>query len=95
MNAEYDDVTQELASGDELPPHSAATTARKIIAYGPVHDAADNTRLEAGLHRNEVAVLMQGQRILEHAYRYAIIDRHIYHTRELVVIRVSTEEVDE
>lgn len=91
----YDSVTEPLENGDSLPEHPHDTTARKITAYGPVHDATDNTQLTAGLHRNEIVVLMNEGRILEHAYRYAIIDRHIYHTRDKVVIQVTTEPIDE
>lgn len=92
----YDSVTEPLKSGDPLPAHPDDTTARRITGYGPVYDADDGRQLMAGLHRAEVSMLMNGERILEHAYRYAILDRHIYHTRRGgVVIHVVTEPTDE
>ena len=93
--AEYDAITEPLRNGDPLPSHPSTTTARKITEYGPVHDANDDTQLTAGLHRNEVAILRSGQRILEHAYRYAVLDQKIYHTRSSVVIHVVTEPLDD
>lgn len=90
---DYDSVTGPLRNGDALPSHPSNTTARKIVAYGPVYGVGDDIQLTAGLHRNEVATLQSGQRILEHAYRYAIIDRYIFHTRRSVVIRVRTEAI--
>lgn len=95
MTDDYDDTTEPLPNGAPLPDHPSSTTARKITAYGPVHDADDNTQLTAGLHRNEILMLMSGQRILDHAYRYAIIDRKIYHTRSRVIIQVKTEPANE
>lgn len=92
---EYDSVTEPLQNGDPLPSHPHDTTARKIVSYGFVFDAEDNTQLTAGLHRNEISMLMSGQRILDHAYRYAILDRKIFHTRSRVTIRVKTEPANE
>ena len=94
MTDDYDATTESLPNGAALPDHPASTTARKITAYGPVHDATDNTQLHAGLHRNEIVVLMNEGRILEHAYRYAIIDHHIYHTRDKVIIHVKTTDAE-
>lgn len=91
----YDSVTEPLKSGDLLPTHPDDTTAKRITSYGNVYDADDGRQLMAGLHRAEVSMLMNGERILEHAYRYAIIDRHIYHTRPKAIIHVSTEPVNE
>ena len=95
MINDFDDITEELESGAALPSHPATTTAKKITVYGTVHDAINGQRLIAGLHRNEAATLQSGQKILEHAYRYAIINRKIYHTRDKVTIKVKTELIDD
>lgn len=92
---DYDDTTESLVNGAPLPDHPSSTTARKITVYGPVFDADDNQQLTAGLHRNEISMLMSGEKILEHAYRYAIVDRKIYHTRSRVIIYVKTEPANE
>lgn len=92
---DYDSTTEPLANGAAVPDHPATTTSRKVLALGPVYDADDNIQLTAGLHRNEISMLMSGQRILGHAYRYAIVDRKIYHTRNRVIIRLKTAPADE
>lgn len=88
---EYNSVTEPLPNGAPLPQHPDDTTAKKIVHFGFVYDADDGVQLSAGLHRNEISVLMSGQRILDHAYRYAIVDRRIFHTRAKVIIHVATE----
>lgn len=93
--SEYDSVTESLTNGASLPTYPHDTTARKVVSYGFVFDADDNTQLTAGLHRSEINTLMSGQRILEHAYRYAVVDRKIYHTRSRVVIHVQTVDAEE
>lgn len=94
MSDGYDSVTEPLHNGDPLPEHPDDTTAKRITAYGFVYDAADGTQLIAGLHRNEVAQLQEGnQMALGHLYRYVILNRRIYHTRPSVVIHVKTETV--
>src|SRR6267142_1506448 len=92
----YDDVTEPLRNGDPLPSHPALTTSKKIIEYGEVSDDANGTILYGGLHNNEIAMLMNGnQMALSHLYRYAIRNKHIYHTRPLAIIAVRTEDVVE
>lgn len=91
--SDYDSVTEPLRNGDPLPVHPDGTTARKITTYGPVYDADDSTQLTAGLHRNEVAQLQEGnQMALGHLYRYVILNKHIYHTRPSVVIHCKTTD---
>lgn len=90
------DVTEPLANGAELPSHPALTTAKKVVEYLSVFDDANGTPLQGGLHRNEIAMLMGKQpHPLGHLYRYAIVNRHLYHTRSLACINVRTEDVVE
>lgn len=96
MIHDYDSVTEPLKNGDPLPPHPDDTTAKKITVYGFVYDADNGVRCTAGLHRNEVEQLRNGnQMALGHLFRYVILDRHIYHTRQSVVIHCKTEPNDE
>ena len=86
------EVTEPLANGAELPDHPANTTALKVIKYGKVFDADDGRPLRAGLHQSTLRTLMSGQRILGHLYAYVILDHHIYHTRNRVVVDVECVE---
>lgn len=96
MSDDYNDTTEALPNGAELPTHPALTTAKKVIEYGRVWDDANGITLLSGLHQNEIAMLMAGEQgALGHLYRYAIRNKHIYHTRPLVCIDVKTEEVVE
>lgn len=84
--------TEPLKNGDPLPEHPADTTALKIVSYGTVRDASDGTTLRAGIHRNELKMLMEGNKMaLAHLYAYVILNRHIYTFREAVVIEVKCE----
>lgn len=99
MTDEYDSITHPLKNGDPLPTHPHDTTAKKIVSFGPVHDADDGIQLTAGLLRATVAVLIEGGHPLGHLYRYAILThdgaRRIFHTRPNgVTIRVRTEPVE-
>jgi hypothetical protein len=99
VSDDYDSITEELSNGAPLPDHPSTTTARKIIAYGPVHDAIDGTLLTAGLDRTTISVLMnEKEHALAHLYRYAILThdnaRRIFHTRDSVTIRVKTTPSD-
>lgn len=87
----YDSCTEPLKNGDPLPAHPDDTTAKRITVYGPVYDADDGTLCTAGLHRNELARLQDGdQMALGHLYRYVILDRKVFHTRKAVVIHCKT-----
>lgn len=93
--SEYDAVTEPLKNGDPLPDHPDDTTAKRITVYGPVFDADNGQQFTAGLHRSEVDQLQHGnQMALTHLYRYTVLDRRIFHTRQAVVIHVKTIEVD-
>lgn len=95
VSLDSNETTEPLPNGAELPTHPALTNARRIIAYGRVWDDADGITLLGGLHANEVRMLMSGQQMnLKHLYRYAIRNRRIYHTRNLVCIDVRCEDVD-
>lgn len=89
---DYDSVTEPLKNGDPLPLHPDDTTAKKITVYGFVFDADNGVRCTAGMHRNEASQLQAGnQMALKHLYLYVIINKHIYHTRDAVVIHCKTE----
>lgn len=89
--SDYDSITEPLHNGDPLPSHPDDTTAKRITVYGFVYDADNGQQLTAGLHRNELSQLQHGnQMALTHLYRYCIIDRKIYHTRNAVVIHCKT-----
>lgn len=91
--SEYDSVTEPLRNGDSLPSHPDDTTAKRITAYGFVYDADDGTQLTAGLHRNELSRLQcRDQMALTHLYRYCIIDKKIFHTRNSVIIHCQTTD---
>lgn len=91
--SDYDSVTEPLRNGDPLPPHPDDTTAKRITVYGPVFDADDGTQLTAGLHRNELSRLQDGdQMALTHLYRYVITNAHVYHTRPSVIIHCKTTD---
>lgn len=89
-----EDTTEPLANGAPLPEHSGTDTARKIVEYGRVWDDANGITLMSGmLHENEVRMLQMGHNMaLGHLYCYAIRDKKIYHTRNLVVIDVKCRE---
>jgi hypothetical protein len=87
-----EEVTEPLANCQEVPNHPAHTTSRKIISVQEVRDAEDGTRCTAGLPRSELSLLMNGQRILDHLYRYAILNGRVYHTRNKVVIVVKCQD---
>ena len=90
-----DDITEPLPNGAELPEHPATTTARTITEYGNVWDDADGRPLGRGMHENEIKMLMGGEKGgLSHLYLYAIRNKHIYHTRPLVVIDVKCRETE-
>ena len=92
----YDDLTEPLSNGAEIPSHPSQTTARKIIAYGRVKDAKDGTPLRAGLHHATIRGLMDGHQMgLTHLYAYAMLNNKIYHTRPGVVIEVRTIDAPE
>ena len=83
------DVTESLRNGDKLPEHPASTNALRIVKYGRVRDAEDGKTLRAGLHQNEIRMLMNGEKMaLTHLYAYAMLNGHIYHTRDRVTIDV-------
>jgi hypothetical protein len=87
--------TSPLRSGDELPNHPDHTTALKVLNYGKVYDDADGHELMRGLHRAEITMLMSGQKGgLDHLYRYAMVNGHIYHTRSLVTVECECVSVD-
>ena len=87
------ETTEPLRNGDDLPTHPSSTTALKIIKYGNVYDDGNGTPLRAGgLKENEIQMLMQGnQMALKHLYLYALRNKKIYHTRDLVVIEVECD----
>ena len=88
------EYTAPLKNGAKLPTHPADTTARKILSYGEVTDARTGTICVAGLHNNEIQLLMGKNPIaLSHLCRYAIRNGRIYHTRSRVKILVETEEI--
>lgn len=89
------EVTEPLANGAEVPDHPSTTTSRRVTSRGTVRDAEDGTKLTAGINRNELMLLMAGERILTHLYRYCILNNRIYHTRKSVVIEVECEPLDE
>jgi hypothetical protein len=82
------ETTEPLKNGADLPDHPASTTSLKIIEYGNVYDDGDGTPLQQGkLREAEVQNLMHGdQMALRHLYLYAIRNKKIYHTRNLVTI---------
>lgn len=87
---EIEAITAPLKNCDPLPDHPADTTGLKIVYYGTVRDASDGTKLRAGIHRNELKMLMEGnQMALTHLYAYVILNKHIYHFRKAVVIEVK------
>lgn len=87
------EYTSPLRNGAKLPDHPADTTARIIVKYGEVTDARTGTICVAGLHNQEIQLLMGKNPIaLSHLCRYAIRDGRIYHTRSRVVIEVETED---
>lgn len=89
-----DDVTGPLPNGADLPDHPANTTGLQIVSYGKVWDDGDGRPLTAGLHEAQVKMLMLGRQMaLQHLYLYAIRDKKIYHTRNLVTIDVKVKEV--
>jgi hypothetical protein len=91
----FDDTTEALPNGANLPEHPALTTSKKITEYGRVWDDADGVTLHGGLHEAEIRNLMNGdQMALKHLYRFAIRNKRIFHTRNLVCIDVKTENVD-
>lgn len=87
------ETTDPLRNGDDLPTHPSSTTALKITKYGNVYDDGDGTPLRAGvLRESEIQMLMDGnQMALRHLYLYAVRDKKIYHTRDLVSIEVECE----
>ena len=90
----YDDHTEPLRNGSQLPEHPSLTTGKKVVEYGRVWDDADGQVLLSGLHENEVRMLMSGNQMsLKHLYRFAIRDRRIYHTRNLVCIDVKCVDI--
>ena len=89
-----EELTEPLANLAELPPHPAHTTGRKIERVLEVRDATDGVRCTAGLPRNELSLLMNGQRVLSHLYRYAILNGRIYHTRNQVVCVVKCQDLE-
>lgn len=91
------EFTEPLASGAALPDHPADTTARKVIKYLSAFDSHDGHELSAGLHRNEIEILRQGETGgLSHLYRYSFVQEgknlKIYHTRNRVVISVLCKD---
>lgn len=88
------EVTEPLANGQEVPAYPSNTTARKVLNVREVLDASDGKKLTAGLPRSELAVLMTGQRILEHMYRYCILNNKIYHTRNAVICVVQCTDAN-
>lgn len=91
----FEETTEPLPNGAELPDHPANTTALQIVSFGKVWDDGDGRPLTAGLHESQVRMLQMGhQMALQHLYLYAIRDRKIYHTRNLVTIDVKVKEID-
>lgn len=89
------DFTESLINGAELPSHPADTTAKRIVSYGKVYDAIDETPLTASLHQNELRMLAEGEQMnLTHLYRYGIFNNRIFHTRQSVIIAVVTEDAE-
>ncbi len=89
-----EETTEPLINGQEIPNHPSDTTSRKIVGVLGVRDASDGVRLTAGLGRNELAVLMTGERILGHLYRFCILNNKIFHTRESVVLAVKCVDAE-
>src|SRR6185436_15277291 len=90
-----EEVTEVIYNRGEIPRHPATTTARKVVGLLEARDAEDGTRLTAGLPRNELSLLMNGQPILSHLYRYAAINGRIYTTRVNGVVLVVKCVADE
>lgn len=87
--------TEPLPNGSELPTHPDGDTGLRITSYGPVKDSTDGTVLHIGLHRSELSMLMAGNKMaLGHTYSYAVINNHIYHTRQSVVIACTCVKVE-
>ena len=90
-----EEITETVFNKGEVPQHPATTTARKVIGILEVRDAQDGTRCTAGLHRNELASLMNGIPVLPHLYKYCAINGRIYTTRQRgVVIVVKCENLE-
>jgi hypothetical protein len=89
------EVTEVVFNRGEIPQHPANTTSRKVERILEVLDAKDGTRCTAGLGRNELNLLMNGQPILPHLYKYVAINGRVYTTRETGVILVVKCRSDE
>ena len=89
-----EEITEPLANGQAVPTHPSQTTSRKVEHVLEVRDAEDGVRCTAGLPRNELSVLMHGERILAHLYRYCILNGRIFHTRDRVVCVVKCSDLE-
>ncbi len=76
-----EELTEVVYNREPVPQHPADTTARTVKHVLEVRDAIDNTRCTAGLPRAELALLMRGEKVLDHLYRYAILNQILYTTR--------------
>jgi len=90
------ELTEVVHNGERVPTHPDTSTARVIQQVIEVIDAVDGTRLQAGIPRNELAILMQGEPILDHMYRYCVLNKTLYTTRRggvrFVVKCIPTDE---
>lgn len=89
------EVTEVVFNRGEIPQHPANTTARKVDRILEVLDAQNGQRCTAGLHRNELNLLMNGQAVLPHLYKYYAINGRVYTTRPngvILVVKCSPNE---
>jgi len=93
-----EEVTEVVHNCELVPTHPSTSTARVIQQVLEIVDAEDGTRMQAGIPRNELAVLMRGEPILQHMYRYCILNKTLYTTRvggvRFVVKCVPTDAED-
>lgn len=75
------ELTEIIHNCEPVPTHPSTSTARVIQQVIEVVDAVDGTRLQAGIPRNELSVLMRGEKILDHMYRYCVMNKTLYTTR--------------
>lgn len=86
------DTTEPLKNGDSLPDHPSDTNSKRIIRFLTVRDAFDGKACSGGLHESIVRLLMSGEPVLQHQYKFRMAAGKIYHTRKLVTIDVECEE---
>jgi hypothetical protein len=90
------ELTEVVHNNERVPTHPSSSTARVIQQVIEVIDAVDGTRLQAGIPRNELMLLMRGEPILDHMYRYCVLNKTLYTTRtggvRFVVRCIPTDE---